>query len=107
MCTLALNTLLLLCQTLLRSVSCRSPDEQVHFEDILKANSEDLLYLDTFAVRNLVLTAPRSMRVLSAMQVRDTVHRVRGELLRPVCHHPHGHLDGSCGFAVRYSSSQP
>lgn len=43
----------------------------MHFCDILKANSEDLLYLDTFAVRNLVLTAPRSMRVLSAMQVRQ------------------------------------
>jgi hypothetical protein len=43
--------------------------EQVHFQDILKANSEDLLYLDTFAVRNLIMTAPRSVRLLSAMQV--------------------------------------
>lgn len=45
------------------------PDDQVHFQDILKANSEDLLHLDTFAVRNLIMTAPRSTRVLSAMQV--------------------------------------
>jgi hypothetical protein len=42
----------------------------VHFQDILKANSEELLHLDTFAVRNLIMTAPRSTRVLSAMQVR-------------------------------------
>lgn len=48
---------------------CRSSDDQVHFQDILKANSEELLHLDTFAVRNLILTAPRSMRVLSSMQV--------------------------------------
>lgn len=41
----------------------------MHFQDILKANSEELLHLDTFAVRNLIMTAPRSVRVLSAMQV--------------------------------------
>jgi hypothetical protein len=50
-------------------VACRCLDEQVHFQDILKANREDLLYLDTFAVRNLIMTAPRSVRLLSAMQV--------------------------------------
>lgn len=56
---------------LLRLLSTRCPDDRVHFEDILKANHEDLLYLDTYALRNLIMTAPRSMRVLSAMQVGE------------------------------------
>jgi hypothetical protein len=51
-------------------------EEQVHFRDILKANSDDLLHLDTFAVRNLIMTAPHSVRVLSAMQVKTTVWRL-------------------------------
>jgi hypothetical protein len=53
----------------------------VHFQDILKANSEELLHLDTFAVRNLILTAPRSMRVLSSMQVGVLDHCCRPRLL--------------------------
>lgn len=54
-------------------VLCRCLEEQVHFRDILKANSDDLLQLDTFAVRNLIMTAPHSVRVLSAMQVKTAI----------------------------------
>lgn len=50
-------------------ISCRSSDEPVHFEDILKANSEDLLYLDTYALRNLILAAPSSVQVCACAAV--------------------------------------
>eukprot|EP00878_Enallax_costatus_P001044 GHUV01001179.1.p1 GENE.GHUV01001179.1~~GHUV01001179.1.p1 ORF type:complete len:365 (+),score=98.94 GHUV01001179.1:962-2056(+) len=60
-----------------------SSDEPVHFEDILKANSEDLLYLDTYALRNLILAAPSSVQVLSAMHVTPDRYLQRCAIVSP------------------------
>lgn len=43
--------------------------EDLQLEDILRTSSHDLLYLDTYALRNLVYASPESVRVLSSMQV--------------------------------------
>ena len=47
---------------------CRKT-EDLQLEDILRTSSHDLLYLDTYALRNLVYASPESVRVLSSMQV--------------------------------------
>jgi hypothetical protein len=49
-------------------VFCRK-NEDLQLEDILRTSSHDLLYLDTYALRNLVYASPECVRVLSSMQV--------------------------------------
>eukprot|EP00877_Chromochloris_zofingiensis_P007885 jgi/Chrzof1/334/Cz01g11230.t1 len=43
--------------------------KRLQFADVLQANNQDLLYLDTYALRNLVFAPPTSMQLLSAMHV--------------------------------------
>eukprot|EP00775_Hariotina_reticulata_P004225 gene4225-4474_t len=55
--------------------------EDVGIEDFLKNSSNGLL--DTYALRNLVMTAPRSVQVLSAMHVRPETYLQRCAIVSP------------------------
>eukprot|EP00882_Tetradesmus_deserticola_P007026 GHRQ01007398.1.p2 GENE.GHRQ01007398.1~~GHRQ01007398.1.p2 ORF type:complete len:209 (+),score=68.35 GHRQ01007398.1:903-1529(+) len=59
--------------------------EQVHFEDIVRASSdgEGTPFLDTYSLRNVVMSAPRSVQLLSAMHVSAEKYLQRCAIVAP------------------------
>lgn len=56
----------------------------VRFEDVLQyASDPELLLLDTFAVRNLIMAAPGRVTTLSAMQVSPERYLQRCAIVSP------------------------
>ncbi len=60
-----------------------SRTDALRFRDVLHANSTDNLYLDTFALRHLVFSAPECLRPLSAMHVGSGKYLQRCAVLAP------------------------
>uniref|UniRef100_A0A383WPH7 Uncharacterized protein n=1 Tax=Tetradesmus obliquus TaxID=3088 RepID=A0A383WPH7_TETOB len=59
--------------------------EQVHFEDIVRASSdgEGTPFLDTYSLRNLVMAAPSSVQLLSAMHISPEKYLQRCAIVAP------------------------
>jgi hypothetical protein len=67
------------------SFPCNRSTEQVHFEDIVRASSdgEGTPFLDTYSLRNLVMAAPCSVQLLSAMHVSPEKYLQRCAIVAP------------------------
>lgn len=55
----------------------------MRFEDILAASADGAPYLDTYALRNLVMAAPAEVHVLSAMHVTPERYLQRAAIVAP------------------------
>jgi hypothetical protein len=74
----------LILASFLQTLVNRSTD-QVHFEDIVRASSdgEGTPFLDTYSLRNLVMAAPHSVQLLSAMHISPEKYLQRCAIVAP------------------------
>ena len=57
----------------------------MHFEDIVRASSDGVgtPFLDTYSLRNLVMAAPSSVQLLSAMHISPEKYLQRCAIVAP------------------------